>query len=502
MDEAGTTTAGAGAAAPSEAGTARTPSARAGRLDAVVVGAGPNGLAAALTLAREGFRVVVLEAADEPGGGTRTVADPEVPGLLHDHCAAVHPFAAASPFLRELPLERYGLRWRHPEVVLAHPLDDGTAVALWRDLDRTVEELGPDGPTWRGLVGPATASFSALADDLLGPILRVPRHPLTMARTGLPSLLPASTTARRFPTERGAALFGGLAAHAMTRLDRPVTTAIGLLLGAVAHASGWPVVEGGSQGLWRAMVAYLEDLGGEVRTGVRVTSLRDLPPARVALLDVTPTQLASIAGDRLPRRALSLARRWRYGPAAFKVDFAVRGEVPWAAEVARHAGTLHLAGGFEELAAAEAATARGEDVERPVVLVSQPHVADPSRRAGDVVPIWAYAHVPHGSRTEATAKVEAQIERFAPGFGARVVARRVTTPADFEAWNPNFVGGDIASGANDARQLLARPRLATDPYATGVPGLYLCSASTPPGSGVHGMCGHHAARSALQVLTA
>ena len=470
--------------------------------DAVVVGSGPNGLAAAITLAREGFKVVVLEAADRPGGGLRTDPDPEVDGLLHDHCAAVLPFAIASPFLRTLPLEEHGLRWRHAEVDCAHPLDDGTAVAAYRDLERTVAELGPDGPTWDALVGTAARRFGALADDVLGPLLRVPRHPFSTARAGLPALVPANLTARRFPTPRGAALFGGMAAHAISRLDVPITGAVGVLLGAAGHQHGWPVAEGGAEALSRALVSVLEELGGEVVTGTHVRAVRELPRARVALFDTTPTALAHILGDHLPARGRRRAERWRYGPAAYKLDLAVRGAVPWQAPEARRAGTLHLAGTFEELAAAEAAVVAGELPERPFTLVAQPHVADPTREVDGITPLWAYAHVPHGSDAEVAPLIEAQIERFAPGFGAQVVARRITTPADFEAANPNLVGGDIGGGANLPAQLLGRPRLATDPYATGVPGVFLCSSSTPPGGGVHGMAGYHAARSALRVLTA
>jgi phytoene dehydrogenase-like protein len=318
----------------------------------------------------------------------------------------------------------------------------------------------------------------------------------------VPSLLPAATVARWFPTERGRALFGGIAAHTIAPLEQPLTAAIGLLMGAAGHAYGWPVARGGSASIWRAMVAMLTELGGEVITGTRVRSLTELPRTRVALLDVTPTQLAWMAGDRLPARARRRAESWTYGPGATKVDFAVRGEVPWTAEAAREAGTVHLGGTFAEIATAEAAVARGVLVERPFVLVSQPHVADPGRAVDGIIPLWAYTHVPHGTTEDAAPLIEAQIERFAPGFGARVVARHVTRPADFEAGNPNLHGGDITGGASTPGQLLGRPRFSTDPYATGIPGVFLCSASTPPGGGVHGMCGHHAARSALRVLTA
>ncbi len=470
--------------------------------DAIVVGAGPNGLAAALTLAREGFKVTVLERNDEPGGGTRTYEDPEVPGLLHDHCSAVHPLGAGSPFLRTLPLAEHGLQWCHAPIAAAHPLDDGTAGVVHRDLEETVAGLGADGEAWDRLVGAAARRFDALGDDLLGPIVGVPHHPLATARAGIPALLPATVSARSFETPAGSALFGGIAAHAVTRLDRPLTTAVGLLLAAAGHVHGWPVARGGSQAIWKAMVSLLEDLGSEVVTGHHVSSFADLPRARVALFDTTPTGLAWILGDHLPERERRRAGRWRYGPAAAKVDFVVRGEVPWTAPDARQAGTLHLGGDFEELAAAEAATVDGVLVERPFTLVSQPHVADPDREVDGLVPVWAYAHVPHGCADDVAPLIEGQIERFAPGFGERVVARHVTTPAQFEADNPNLVGGDITGGASLPTQLLARPRFTPDPYRTPVPGVWLCSSSTPPGGGVHGMSGYHAARSALKVLTA
>lgn len=470
--------------------------------DAVVVGAGPNGLGAALTLAREGFKVTVLEAAAEPGGGTRTYEDPDVPGLVHDHCSAVHPLGIGSPFLRTLPLDRYGLEWCHPEVIYAHPLDDGTAVGVHQDLAATLADLGPDASTWAALFEPASRRFDALAEDLTGPIVGIPSHPFSTARAGLPGIAPASVVASRFPTERGAALFSGLAAHAATRLTQPFTSGVALLLGAAGHTYGWPSPRGGAQSIWRAMVALLEDLGGEVVTGVRVRSFADIPRARVALFDTTPAALATILGDHLPARDRRRTERWEYGLGAVKVDFAVRGGVPWSSSVARHAGTLHLGGTVEEIAEAEAQAVTGQLPERPFVLAAQPDLADPGRAVDGIVPLWAYAHVPHGCEEDAGPVLEAQIERFAPGFGGRVVARHVTTPADFEASNPNLVGGDISGGRATVRQLLARPRLALDPYRTGVPGVWLCSASTPPGGGVHGMCGYHAASSALRTLTA
>jgi phytoene dehydrogenase-like protein len=478
------------------------------RTDAVVVGAGPNGLAAAITLAREGFRVTVLEAAEEPGGGTRSFADPVVDGLVHDHCSAVHPFGIGSPFLRTLPLGRHGLEWLQPDIACAHPLDDGTAALLHQDIDETVAGLGADGALWRRLFTAPSEHFDALAASLLGPLVRLPRHPLLLARNGLLSLAPATLTASRFPRGMdgpGAALFGGAAAHAVAPLDAPGTTGVAMMLIAAGHARGWPVARGGSQSIWRAMVALLEDLGGEVVTGVHVRSRSDLPRARVALFDTDPGQLADILGDAVAPREQRRLRGWQHaGAAAFKVDLAVRGGVPWTAADARRAGTLHLGGTFGEIAASEGASIAGEMAERPYVLVSQPAVADPSRRVGEIEPVWAYAHVPTGDRapdvTVARDAILAQLERFAPGLGGRIVATHVTTPADFAAGNANLVGGDITGGALTLRQLVARPRSGPDPYATSVPGAFLCSASTAPGAGVHGMCGYHAARSALKVL--
>ena len=483
------------------------------RTDAVVVGAGPNGLAAALTLAHEGFRVTVLEAADEPGGGTRSFADPVVDGLVHDHCSAVHPFGIGSPYLRTLPLDRYGLEWLQPEIACAHPLDGSGVALLHQDIEETVAGLGADGAWWRRLFAAPARDFDALAASILAPLVRVPRHPFVLARNGLLSLAPATLTASRFAhglDGPGAALLGGVAAHAVAPLDSPGTTGVATMLIAAGHARGWPVARGGSASIWRAMVALLTELGGEVVTGVRVRSMHDVPRARVVLFDTDPGQLADILGEAVEPREQRRLRGWQHAPAAaFKVDLAVRGGVPWSAADARRAGTLHLGGTFREVAASEAASSTGRMPERPYVLVSQPAVADPSRRVGDIEPVWAYAHVPahhpggDGAPDPAVARdaILAELERAAPGLAGRIVATHVTTPAEFERGNANLVGGDITGGALTLRQLVARPRLGPDPYATSVPGAFLCSASTAPGAGVHGMCGHHAARSALRVLT-
>ncbi|MFG2847324.1 phytoene desaturase family protein [Kitasatospora sp. NPDC048296] len=467
---------------------------------AVVVGSGPNGLAAAIRLAQEGVTVRVLEARETIGGGTRS-GERTLPGLIHDDCSAFHPTGVASPFLRSLGLEEYGLRWLWSQAELAHPLDSGAAGVLWRDLDRTAELMPPaDGRTWRRVFGRLSSRFDQLADDVLRPVPHVPGSPLAFAEFGAQALLPASWTSRRWSGAQARALFGGAAAHAFSSLRTPFSSAIGLMLIAVGHAHGWPVAQGGSQAITTAMARLLERLGGTVETGVEVRELDQLDRPDLVLLDTGPQAAVRILGDRLSRRTARAYRRYRYGPAAFKVDLAVEGGIPWANEHCRSAGTVHLGGTFEEVAAAEEATFRGRMPRRPFVLVGQQYLADPSRSVGDLHPVYAYAHVPHGYRGDATEPVLDQIERFAPGFRTRVRARSVRTVARMGSDNANHVGGDIVGGANTARQLVLRPRLAVDPYATGVPGVYLCSAATPPGAGVHGMAGFHAAESALRRL--
>jgi phytoene dehydrogenase-like protein len=469
------------------------------RCDAVVVGAGPNGLAAAVAVARAGFSGTVLEAADEIGGGTRS-AELLVPGVLHDVCSAVHPFGGASPFLRSLDLERHGLRWRWAEIDLAHPVDGGGAGVLHRSLDQTVAGLGEDGAAWRRAFEPMVRAYNDVAAEVFRPILHVPKHPVAMGRFGLRALQPATTFARRWRADATRGLFAGIAAHSFQPLSRPTTTAAGVMFVGASHTTGWPVAEGGSRAITDALASLLRELGGTIETGVRVRSLADLPPHRVALLDVAPQAAAAIAGDRMPPRVQRAYRRWRYGPGSFKVDLVVDGGIPWSNEACRRAGTVHCGGTIEEIAAAEAGLHRGQVAERPFVLVGQQHLADPGRSKGDLHPVWAYAHVPARYTGDATHAIIDQMERFAPGLRERIVASTTRNPAELEAYNPNYVGGDIACGANSPWQSVIRPRLAVDPYGTGIPGVYLCSAATPPGAGVHGMCGANAAASALRHL--
>jgi phytoene dehydrogenase-like protein len=467
--------------------------------DAIVVGSGPNGLACAVALARAGIEVTVLEAEDTFGGGTRS-SELTIPGLLHDHCSAVHPMAAGSPFLNSLGLAKHGLEWSWPEVDLAHPLDDGSAGVLRRSLAETAHGLGRDGDAWRRLFARPAGDFDALNDDLLWPIMHVPRHPFALARFGLPAALPATALARIWKGPQAKALFGGVAAHAFSPLDRPLSSAVGMALTSACHRLGWPVARGGSRAISDALAAVLTEHGGRIETGVRVRSLSELPPASLVVFDLAPRAIAEIAGDRLPHRVARAYRRYRYGPAAFKVDLAVEGGVPWTNEACRRAGTVHAIGSFEELVAAEREVNRGRMPERPFVLVAQQYLADPGRSAGDVHPVWAYAHVPSGYDGDVETALIDQLERFAPGVRERIVASTVRGPARLTAHNANYVGGDIITGANTPWQTLIRPRLALDPYSTGIPGVFICSAATPPGGGVHGMGGYHAARSALGYL--
>jgi phytoene dehydrogenase-like protein len=464
-------------------------------VEAAVVGSGPNGLAAAVALARAGITVRVHEAQATIGGGTRS-AGLTLPGFVHDVCSAIHPMAAASPFFAELGLSRHGLEWIHPDIAVAHPLDDGTAVALVRSLAETAAGLGADGQLYRRMVAPLAARFQQLIGDVLGPIVRVPRHPLLMARFGRRALLPAASLG--FRGERARALVAGLAAHSFLPLDAPFTASFALIFAAATHASGWPMARGGSQRIADALAGSLRALGGEISVGDRIDSLDRFVAERAILFDTSPATLERLAATRLPERYRRALRRYRRGPGVFKLDYALSGPVPWRAPECRRAGTVHLGGTFAEIAASEAAVNRGEHPERPFVLVAQQSLFDETRAPPGKHTLWAYCHVPNGSTLDMTARIEAQLERFAPGFADAVLARAVTGPAEIEAYNANCTGGDISGGAYDGLQFFARPVLGLDPYATPAPNLYLCSSSTPPGAGVHGMCGLHAARSALR----
>lgn len=463
-----------------------------------MVGAGPNGLAAAIELARHGKQVTVLEAEPTIGGGCRS-AELTLPGFVHDVCSAIHPLAAASPFFSGLPLAEHGVEWIHPGVPLAHPLDDGTAVVVDRSVERTAAGVGPDAAAWSRTVGAVARDWTRLRSTVTGPIFALPRHPIALARFGLLALLPARFMARRtFRTERARAVFAGLAAHSFLPLDAPFSTTFALMLGATAHAVGWPLPRGGSQRIADALAAILHAHGGEIVTGQRVRSLGDLPAARAVLFDVAPRHLERIAGDRLPQGYRRALRRYRYGPGVFKVDYALDAPAPWHAPECERAGTVHLGGTLDEIADAERDVARGRHPERPFVLVAQQSLFDPSRAPAGKHTLWAYCHVPNGSTVDMSARIEAQIERFAPGFRERVIGRHVMDTRWVEDHNETYVGGDISAGSHGGLQLFARPVLRVDPYATPDRSLYVCSAATPPGAGVHGMCGYHAARSALR----
>jgi len=467
------------------------------RLDAVVVGSGPNGLAAALVLATAGLSVRVFEAADAPGGGCRTAAL-TLPGFAHDVCSAAHPLAVASPFFRRFGIESHGVHLLQPEVCFAHPLDGGRAACVSRSVQETARALGADGPAYHRLMAPLVASADEITEAALSSYRSLPRRPMAVGRFALEGVRSATEVAGRFETAEARALLGGVAAHAMRPLDSPLTAGVGLLLGLLAHAVGWPVVEGGSGSLAAAMARALEASGGEIVTGARVTSLSELPPSRAVLLDVSPSGLVDLAAGRMPPRAARALRRYRYGPGVCKVDWALDGPVPWQPDACRKAGTLHLGGTIEEIAAAEDDVARGRHPERPYVLVVQPGVVDATRAPAGKHTLWTYCHVPSGSERDMRVEIGRQIERFAPGFQDLVLATAVRTAVDMERENPNYVGGDIGAGAQTVRQTVFRPVARWNPYRTPLDGVYLCSASTPPGPGVHGRCGELAARSVLR----
>jgi phytoene dehydrogenase-like protein len=466
--------------------------------DAVVVGSGPNGLAAAIALARAGRSVLVLEAADVPGGGTRS--EPlTLPGFIHDVCSAVHPLGVASPFFRRLPLAAHGLEWVQPPAAVAHPFDDGTAVVLERSMRETAEQLGADGAPYRALMEPLVARWEHLYPEVLGPVLHLPRHPLLLARFGLRALPPAAWLARGlFKGEQARALFTGIAAHATLGLRRPPSAAFGLVLGVAGHAVGWPVARGGSGRIAAALVSYLRSLGGEVVTGAPVGSLDDLPRARAAVLDVTPRQLLRLAGAQLPFWYRKQLEWFRYGLGTFKLDWALDGPIPWRAPECARAATVHLGGTLEEMEEARQAEWQGRPAERPFVILAQPTLFDPSRAPEGKHVAWAYCHLPNGGTADMTDRIEAQIERFAPGFRDRIIARHAMGPTELQRKNPNLVGGDINGGEATLWQLAFRPAVRLVPYTTPLRNVFLCSSSTPPGGSVHGMCGYHAARAVLR----
>ncbi len=464
--------------------------------DAAVVGSGPNGLAAAIRLAQAGRRVVVYEANSTVGGGARTMALTE-PGCMHDVCSAVHPLGIASPYLRTLPLADHGLQWIQPPIAAAHPLDDGRAGFLLPDLDEMVASLGPDGDGWRQLIGYAAQNWDAVTAEFLRPIVHVPRSPLTLTRFGLTAATPATILGRRFESPETRALFAGIAAHTLLPLSRPFTSGIGLLLGAAAHVEGWPIPRGGSQAIVDAMVSVLESLGGEVITEARITHLDEVATDGPIIFDTGPHALAEIAGDALDRRYRDRLRKWRYGLSSFKVDYVMSEPVPWADARLTDASTVHLSGTADAVAAAEAAAWKGELTDRPFTLVSQPSMFDATRAPDGRHVLWAYCHAPKGFTGDLTETLDAHIEAFAPGFRDTVIARHSRGAAEMEADNANIVGGDIGAGSPSGTQIVFRPLIGRDPYRTPNPRIFLGSASTPPGAGVHGMCGFWAAESAL-----
>jgi phytoene dehydrogenase-like protein len=465
---------------------------------ASVIGSGPNGLAAAAVLARAGLKVQVFEAEARAGGAARTM-ELTLPGFWHDFGSAVHPMGAGSPFFSELPLADHGLQWVHGTAPMAHPLDDGTAVTLEHSLRDQATALGEDGPEWREMVEPLAANWRDFAADAMGPAVHFPRRPWMMARFGRMAVQPARTLAKRFRGERARALWAGLAAHSFLSLDEALSSAVGLVLAAAAHAVGWPVARGGSQAITDALLRYLAELGGEVQAGRRIASLDELDAGDgLVLCNLTPRQLLGVAGERLQKTYRKAMEKFRYGPGAYKIDYALSEPIPWRARECSRSITVHVGGTFEEIARAEHAVSSGRIAEQPFVLVAQPTLFDKTRAPEGKHVAWVYCHVPNGSSADMTSRIEAQLERFAPGFRDCVLAQRVLTPAQLETMDANLVGGDVNGGELSMRQFVLRPAMGN--YYTGTKNLYLCSASTPPGGGVHGMCGYHAAKMALRRL--
>ena len=469
--------------------------------DAVIIGSGPNGLAAAIALQQQGASVLVLEAAKELGGGVRTV-ELTLPGFAHDVCSGAHPMGILSPYLSTLPLAEHGLQWIQPKASVAHPLDDEPAVLLWKSVEETARGLGVDSARYQALIAPFLENGRALLADALAP-LGMPRHPLLLARFGLKAIRSVTGLARgSFDGARAQALLAGCGAHSILPLNRMLGGAVGLLFLITAHLESWPVARGGSASIARALASYLRSLGGRIETSTRIRSFADLPEARVYLFDTSPAQLADIAGSELPAGYLRRLRRYRYGPGAFKIDWALDGPIPWKDPRCLEASTVHLGGSLEEIAASEAAVWRGEHPDRPFILALQQSQFDDSRAPPGKHTGYAYCHVPNGSTVDLTEVIERQMERFAPGFRERILARHTMTTADLESYNPNYLGGAITGGVADLFQIFTRPVARFDPYSTPNPRLFICSASTPPGGGVHGMCGYFAARSAMRRLWA
>jgi phytoene dehydrogenase-like protein len=468
--------------------------------DAVVVGSGPNGLAAAITLAQSGLSVLVLEANATIGGGARS-AELTLPGFVHDVCSAVHPLAAGSPFFKTLPLERFGLDWIQPPIPLAHPLDDGSAACLYRDLNATASSLGRDANNYRRVMKPLVRDWEKLAVEFLQPLLHLPRHPIALGRFGLAAIMPARLLAKTlFRNQHTQALFAGIAAHSFLPLEALASSAFGFVLGAAGHAVGWPIPRGGSQSISNALANYLRELGGKIETGQRIERIDQLPKSRVTFFDTTVWQFAHIANGRLPNSYRQKLESFRHAPGIFKIDYALSSPIPWKSEKCRSAGTIHLGGTLDEVASSERDVARETIPERPFILVAQQSLFDESRAPQGRHTLWAYCHVPFGCKADMSDKIEEQIERFAPGFRDCIQTRHKMSAVDLEKSNSNLSGGDISGGAANLWQLLARPTLSPTPYRTPLRGVYLCSSSTPPGGGVHGMCGYHAARAALRDL--
>ena len=464
--------------------------------DAVVVGSGPNGLAAAITLQLAGLSVLLAEAKETIGGGLRS-AELTLPNFVHDVCSAVHPLAVSSPFFKTLPLQQHGLEFIYPTIAAAHPFDDGKAAALYTSVERTAAALSEDKNAYTKLLQPLTQDWPAINKDVLGP-LHFPKHPFAMARFGAKGLLPSTVLAKRFRTKEAKGLWGGMAAHSIQPLSNIATSAIALVLLISAHTNGWPVTKGGSQAIANALSAYFVSLGGSIQTNTCVRSLRDLPSCHAVLFDVTPRQLLTIAGHNFSSLYAKQLNRYRYGMGVFKIDWALAEPIPFTAEECRKAGTVHLGGTFEEIARSEKATSLGGYTDKPFVLLAQQSLFDASRAPKGKHTAWAYCHVPNGSEVDMTERIESQVERFAPGFRERILAKHVMNTAQMQAYNSNYIGGDINGGVIDIGQLFTRPALRFSPYKTSAKGLYICSSSTPPGGGVHGMCGYYAAKKALQ----